>query len=183
MLWKLIRSHLGPYAGAVTAVVVLQLVATITSLYLPSLNGQIIDEGVAKGDTGFIMRAGAIMLGVSLVNIVATVGVARNAAATSASVAQALADAKRQAEKPLLSCWLGDATVGEAREVLRDASIPTFRTPERYLLLVETGDEVLDYRQAVERYAGCRQVVVDGGEHGLRSFPEHLPQLFEFCGL
>ena len=56
-------------------------------------------------------------------------------------------------------------------------------TPERYLLLVETGDEVLDYRQAVERYAGCRQVVVDGGEHGLRSFPEHLPQLFEFCGL
>jgi len=46
------------------------------------------------------------------------------------AVAQALADAKRQAEKPLLSCWLGDATVGEAREVLRDASIPTFRTPE-----------------------------------------------------
>ncbi|MCA0337788.1 MAG: ABC transporter ATP-binding protein/permease [Actinobacteria bacterium] len=90
MLWKLIRSHLGPYAGAVTAVVVLQLVATITSLYLPSLNGQIIDEGVAKGDTGFILRAGAIMLGVSLVNIVATVGVARNAAATSASVARDL---------------------------------------------------------------------------------------------
>ncbi|ODU57138.1 MAG: GNAT family N-acetyltransferase [Comamonadaceae bacterium SCN 68-20] len=48
----------------------------------------------------------------------------------ASAVAQALADAKRQAEKPLLSCWLGDATVGEAREVLRDASIPTFRTPE-----------------------------------------------------
>jgi ATP-binding cassette subfamily B multidrug efflux pump len=88
MLWKLIRSHLRPYAGAVAAVGVLQLVATITSLYLPSLNGQIIDEGVAKGDTGFILRAGAIMLAVSLVNIVATVGVARNAASTSANVSR-----------------------------------------------------------------------------------------------
>jgi ABC-type multidrug transport system fused ATPase/permease subunit len=77
MLWKLIRSHLGPYAGAVSAVAVLQLVSTVTSLYLPSLNGQIIDDGVAKGDTGFILRAGAIMLGVSIVNILATVAIAR----------------------------------------------------------------------------------------------------------
>ena len=51
------------------------------------------------------------------------------------------------------------------------------------MLTCVCADEVLDYRQAVERYAGCRQVVVDGGEHGLRSFPAHLPQLFEFCGL
>ena len=88
MLWKLIRSHLGPYAGAVTAVIVLQFVSTITSLYLPSLNGQIIDQGVAKGDTAFILRAGAIMLAVSVVNILATVAIARNAAATSAGVAR-----------------------------------------------------------------------------------------------
>jgi ATP-binding cassette subfamily B protein len=88
MLWKLIRSHLGPYAGAVTAVIVLQFVSTITSLYLPSLNGQIIDQGVARGDTAFILRAGAIMLAVSVVNILATVAIARNAAATSAGVAR-----------------------------------------------------------------------------------------------
>ena len=56
-------------------------------------------------------------------------------------------------------------------------------TPGRYLLLVETGDEVLDYRLAVDRYTGSRQIVVEGGEHSLRSFPDHLPQLFEFCGL
>ncbi len=56
-------------------------------------------------------------------------------------------------------------------------------TPGRYLLLVETGDEVLDYRLAVERYTGSRQIIVEGGEHSLRSFPEHLPQLLEFCGL
>ncbi len=90
MLWTLIRTHLRPYAGAVTAIVVLQLIATMTNLYLPSLNGQIIDEGVAKGDTGFILQAGAIMLAVTLVNILATIGVARSAATTSAGTARDL---------------------------------------------------------------------------------------------
>jgi predicted esterase YcpF (UPF0227 family) len=56
-------------------------------------------------------------------------------------------------------------------------------TPSRYLLLVETGDEVLDYRRAVERYAGCEQVVVRGGDHSLQSFPQHLPRLLQFAGL
>ena len=56
-------------------------------------------------------------------------------------------------------------------------------TPSRYLLLVETGDEVLDYRRAVERYAGCEQVVVAGGDHSLKSFPEHLPRVLRFAGL
>jgi predicted esterase YcpF (UPF0227 family) len=55
-------------------------------------------------------------------------------------------------------------------------------TPERYLLLVETGDEVLDYRRAVERYAGAEQVVVQGGDHSLRSFPEQLPRILAFAG-
>ena len=54
-------------------------------------------------------------------------------------------------------------------------------TPRRYLLIVETGDEVLDYRQAVARYAGCEQLVVQGGDHSLRSFPRHLPRILEFC--
>jgi uncharacterized protein len=53
-------------------------------------------------------------------------------------------------------------------------------TPRRYLLLVETGDEVLDYRKAVERYAGAEQVVVQGGDHSLQSFPQHLPRILEF---
>lgn len=54
-------------------------------------------------------------------------------------------------------------------------------TPRRYLLLVETGDEVLDYRQAVDRYAGAEQVVVQGGDHSLQSFPQHLPRILGFC--
>ncbi|GAA1808878.1 ABC transporter ATP-binding protein [Nostocoides veronense] len=90
MLWSLIRSQLRPYAGAVAAIVVLQFVSTLTTLYLPSLNGRIIDDGVAVGDTGEILRLGAIMLAVSLVNILATVAIARNAAATSASMARDL---------------------------------------------------------------------------------------------
>jgi len=54
-------------------------------------------------------------------------------------------------------------------------------TPSRYLLLVETGDEVLDYRRAVERYAGARQVVIPGGDHSLQSFPQHLARIVEFA--
>jgi predicted esterase YcpF (UPF0227 family) len=53
--------------------------------------------------------------------------------------------------------------------------------PERYLLIVETGDEVLDYRRAVERYRGAQQVVVQGGDHSLQSFPQHLPHLLRFA--
>jgi len=54
-------------------------------------------------------------------------------------------------------------------------------TPGRYLLLVETGDEVLDYREAVRRYAGAEQVVIQGGDHSLRSFAEHLPRILAFA--
>jgi predicted esterase YcpF (UPF0227 family) len=53
-------------------------------------------------------------------------------------------------------------------------------TPKRYLLIVETGDEVLDYRQAVARYSGAEQVVVPGGDHSLQSFPQHLSRILEF---
>jgi predicted esterase YcpF (UPF0227 family) len=56
-------------------------------------------------------------------------------------------------------------------------------TPSRYLLLVETGDEVLDYRQALLRYAGCEQVIVEGGDHTLQSFPQHLGRILRFAGL
>jgi uncharacterized protein len=54
-------------------------------------------------------------------------------------------------------------------------------TPHRYLLIVETGDEVLDYRKAVQRYAGAQHIVVEGGDHSLQSFPRHLPRILEFA--
>ncbi len=55
--------------------------------------------------------------------------------------------------------------------------------PERYLLLLETGDEVLDYRDAVSKYEGARMVIRQGGDHMLQSFPEHLPRMLAFAGL
>ncbi len=54
---------------------------------------------------------------------------------------------------------------------------------QRYLLLVETGDEVLDYREAVKKYQGARQIVIAGGDHSLASFPEHIPLILGFAGL
>ncbi|MFL6152813.1 MAG: ABC transporter ATP-binding protein [Ornithinibacter sp.] len=86
MLYRLIRTYLTPYAGLLGVLLVLQLVATLASLYLPSLNGRIIDEGVAVGDTAFILRTGLLMLAVSFVQILATIGATRIGAQTSASL-------------------------------------------------------------------------------------------------
>ncbi|WP_406054975.1 ABC transporter ATP-binding protein [Kribbella sp. NBC_00889] len=73
MLVRLLRTHLRPYVGNLSIVVVLQLIGTIASLYLPSLNADIIDNGVAKGDTDYIMQTGGWMLAVSLVQIICTI--------------------------------------------------------------------------------------------------------------
>ena len=67
VLLRLLRDYLRRYRGWLTAVVVLQLAGTIASLYLPSLNADIIDKGIALGDTGFIVRTGAWMLLISVV--------------------------------------------------------------------------------------------------------------------
>jgi predicted esterase YcpF (UPF0227 family) len=56
-------------------------------------------------------------------------------------------------------------------------------TPARYLLIVATGDDVLDYRRAVERYRGCRQIVIEGGDHGLSNFWNYVDEVLEFCGV
>lgn len=73
MLMRLLREHLRPYRGAVVAVLVLQLVQTLATLWLPSLNADIIDDGVAQGDTATIWRIGGVMLAVSLVQVVAAI--------------------------------------------------------------------------------------------------------------
>ena len=59
MLISLLRTYLRPYGRALLAVVVLQFFSTLAALYLPSLNADIIDNGVATGDTGYIVRVGA----------------------------------------------------------------------------------------------------------------------------
>ncbi|MEU8172092.1 ABC transporter ATP-binding protein [Microbispora hainanensis] len=73
MLSRLLRTFLRPYSPALAAVVLFQLVGTIASLYLPSLNADIIDQGVATGDTGYILATGGWMLTVSLVQIACSI--------------------------------------------------------------------------------------------------------------
>ena len=73
MLWKLLVEYLRPHRGLLLAVVVFQLAQSIASLYLPTLNADIIDEGVAKGDTGYILRVGTLMLVITLVQIACAV--------------------------------------------------------------------------------------------------------------
>jgi len=55
--------------------------------------------------------------------------------------------------------------------------------PERYLLLLETGDEVLDWREAARKYEAARTIIRDGGDHTMQSFPEHLPRILAFAGI
>ena len=74
MLLSLLRERLVPYRTYLTAVVVLQFVGVVAMLYLPSLNADIIDNGIVLGDTRYIIRTGGMMLAVSLVQIVCSVG-------------------------------------------------------------------------------------------------------------
>lgn len=73
MLIRLLRGQLRPYQKPLLAVVLLQFVGTMASLYLPSLNADIIDKGVARGDTGYIVHTGGWMLLVSLIQIVCSI--------------------------------------------------------------------------------------------------------------
>ncbi len=73
MLVRLVRTYLAPYKGPITVILVLQLIGALAALYLPTLNADIIDNGVAKGDTGYIIRTGGWMLAVSVAQILATV--------------------------------------------------------------------------------------------------------------
>ncbi len=58
--------------------------------------------------------------------------------------------------------------------------VPAISQPGRYLLLVQTGDEVLDYRDAVAYYAGATQIIEDGGDHGFAGFERHFPTILDF---
>jgi predicted esterase YcpF (UPF0227 family) len=55
--------------------------------------------------------------------------------------------------------------------------------PDRYYLMVTTGDEVLDYREAAEKYVGAKQLVVQGSDHGFAEFEQYLDSVLEFAGI
>jgi hypothetical protein len=92
-----------------------------------------------------------------------------------------------------LEAWIGRQTnlyTGESFDFtaqhiaeLRAIDVPAITRLERYWLLVETGDEVLDYRDAVARYAGARQTVLAGGDHGFSRWGDYLDAVLAFAGL
>ena len=73
MLIKLLRAYLRPYSKPLLLVVAFQFVGTMASLYLPSLNADIIDKGIAAGDTGYILRTGGWMLAVTVVQMACSI--------------------------------------------------------------------------------------------------------------
>ncbi|MFF4279655.1 ABC transporter ATP-binding protein [Streptomyces kronopolitis] len=74
MLVRLVRGHLRPHRRALSLIVLLQLFQTLATLYLPTLNADIIDNGVVKGDTGYILGTGGFMVVVTLLQIVCAIG-------------------------------------------------------------------------------------------------------------
>lgn len=66
---------------------------------------------------------------------------------------------------------------------LRAIEVPAITRPDLFWLMVETGDEVLDYRHAVRKYAGARQTVLEGGDHGFSRWNEYLDEVIAFAGL
>jgi len=92
-----------------------------------------------------------------------------------------------------LECYLGPQTwlySGEPFEFtrrhideLRALEVPRLADPARYWLLAEEGDETLDYRQAVARYAGAKQTVLPGGDHSFTRWGDYLDEVIVFAGL
>jgi uncharacterized protein len=63
---------------------------------------------------------------------------------------------------------------------LRALDVAAITKPERYLLLTQTGDEVLDYREAVRKLPGARQIIIEGGDHGFQNFSAYLDTIYSF---
>ncbi|MFE7277228.1 ABC transporter ATP-binding protein [Streptomyces sp. NPDC057623] len=96
MLIRLLRTYLRPYRKPLAWLVLLQFLQTCATLYLPTLNADIIDQGVVNGDTGYILSYGALMVGISLAQVVCNIGAvyygARTASALGRDVRAAVFD-------------------------------------------------------------------------------------------
>ena len=66
---------------------------------------------------------------------------------------------------------------------LRDLVVPAITHPERFFAVIAKGDEVLDWREMAARYAGAQMRLLEGGDHALSDFDEHLPHILSFLRL
>ncbi|MFJ6703067.1 MULTISPECIES: ABC transporter ATP-binding protein [unclassified Streptomyces] len=86
MLIRLLRTYLRPYRKPISILVLLQFLQTCATLYLPTLNAHIIDNGVVKGDTDYILSFGALMIGISLAQVVCNIGAVYYGAKTASAL-------------------------------------------------------------------------------------------------
>ncbi|MFC8141332.1 ABC transporter ATP-binding protein [Streptomyces paradoxus] len=86
MLIRLLRTYLRPYKRPIALLVLLQFLQTCATLYLPTLNADIIDQGVVNGDTGHILGYGGLMIGISLVQVVCNIGAVYYGARTASAL-------------------------------------------------------------------------------------------------
>ncbi|MEU9288043.1 ABC transporter ATP-binding protein [Streptomyces sp. NPDC048275] len=86
MLIRLLRTHLSPYKKPIALLVLLQFLQTCATLYLPTLNAHIIDNGVVEGDTGYILSFGALMIGISLIQVICNIGAVYYGARTASAL-------------------------------------------------------------------------------------------------
>jgi predicted esterase YcpF (UPF0227 family) len=84
------------------------------------------------------------------------------------------------------TAWHSDETFEfkpEYMAELADIAVPAITRPERYFLIAATGDEVLDWRAMTAHYAGARQHVIQGSDHGLSDFEHYMTDVLTFCGI
>ena len=80
--------------------------------------------------------------------------------------------------------FFSDASIDFRREYLGELEAidtPTITRPQRYLLLAATGDAVIDYRAMMRKYSGARQIIIEGSDHELSDFADHLEDVLAFC--
>lgn len=71
----------------------------------------------------------------------------------------------------------------EYLDELRALDTPAITRPERYFLIAATGDEVIDWRTMVAKYAGCRQRIIEGSDHQISDFADYVDEVLAFCGI
>jgi predicted esterase YcpF (UPF0227 family) len=82
--------------------------------------------------------------------------------------------------------YFSQATVDirpEYLDELRALDTAGITRPQRYLLVAATGDELIDYRTMLAKYAGCRVRLIEGSDHALSDFESHLDEVLAFCGI
>lgn len=91
--------------------------------------------------------------------------------------------AKYLGEQPL---WHGGGSIRvepHHLQELKDLAVAHITRPERYYLLAATGDEVLDYRDMLAHYEGAHIRLLQGSDHGISEFAEHVDDVLAFCGI